>query len=108
METYIISSIRYQCPTLWNKYFKNSDINVDDEKMSRPAQKRVEPEELPSDEQVREVKPRASSEGAPRSTLQSPWGSTFEPKGVEVPPIGKEIPPSPESPPAKVEEDLPF
>ena len=31
-ETYGIDSIRYQCATLWNKYFKKGEINVDDDK----------------------------------------------------------------------------
>ena len=30
--TYGIDSIRYHCATLWNKYFKKGEINVDDDK----------------------------------------------------------------------------
>ena len=30
--TYGIDSIRYQCATLWNKYFKNGEIKIDDDK----------------------------------------------------------------------------
>ena len=29
---YEIDSIRYHCATLWNKYFKKGEINVDDDK----------------------------------------------------------------------------
>ena len=31
-KTYGIDSIRYKCASLWNKYFKNGTINVDDDK----------------------------------------------------------------------------
>ena len=31
-STYGIDSIRYQCATLWNKFFKKGEINVDDDK----------------------------------------------------------------------------
>ena len=30
--TYGIDSIRYQCATLWNKFFKNGEIKIDDDK----------------------------------------------------------------------------
>ena len=30
--TYGIDSIRYQCATLWNKYFKNGEIKVNEDK----------------------------------------------------------------------------
>ena len=30
--TYGIDSIRYHCASLWNKYFKNGEINIDDDK----------------------------------------------------------------------------
>ena len=30
--TYGIDSIRYQCATLWNKFFKKGEINVDEDK----------------------------------------------------------------------------
>ena len=30
--TYGIDSIRYKCATLWNKFFKNGEIKVDDDK----------------------------------------------------------------------------
>ena len=30
--TYGIDSIRYHCATLWNKYFKNGEIKIDDDK----------------------------------------------------------------------------
>ncbi len=58
-------------------------INVDDEKMSRQAQKRVEPEGSLGEqslEEAREVKPKAGA----RSELQSPLVPVERPK-VEVP-----------------------
>ena len=30
--TYGLDSIRYKCATLWNKFFKNGEIKVDDDK----------------------------------------------------------------------------
>ena len=39
--TYGIDSIRYKCASLWNKIFKNGEINIDDEKKNNKKLSRI-------------------------------------------------------------------
>ena len=44
--THGLDSIRYKCATLWNKFFKNGEIKVDDDKKNNKKLSRIKNKKL--------------------------------------------------------------